>query len=188
MTRLEFGPTAVDKVTEASGAFDGVEEFRDPKGQGGVGQAKRKATAGSRMLTAIAAGTALAPLGVPWTARDDSTAPRPAEIQQDVRDLAREWRNAQRALATRFAAQRDDLHREESDLVAKKFESGLTEEEARRLDYVRWHIHMVEDAELGPSLDALDRLAAINEKLAATIQAIGRQVRRAPVTGRRSRR
>jgi len=118
-----------------------------------------------------------------------ATTPSIGERQDNLGDRALQVREAGRVLATRaYAPHAADLYAEKAALVLNKHVRGLTNEEERQLDYLLWKIHMVEDAEVGPSLDRLERLAQIHESLAETMKAIGKRVSTAPKTGRRGRR
>ncbi|MCA9589932.1 MAG: hypothetical protein KC657_31730 [Myxococcales bacterium] len=86
---------------------------------------------------------------------------------------------AGRALAARVSdEQRTRLLQEHRQLAQKKFrEGGVTLREERRLQYVRWALDRIEDAESGEQLDRLRLVAQLQERLAADIVAFKSQVR-----------
>jgi hypothetical protein len=46
---------------------------------------------------------------------------------------------------------------EYNQLARKKFDGGLTQDEERRFDYVKWQVDCIYDAEVGEDLDVLER-------------------------------
>ena len=120
---------------------------------------------------------------------DSETSPR-----ADVRDWGvpswdvRQIREANRAVVRKgLAKEYDSLMGERNALVKKKYQSILTETEARRLAYVTWQLDAIEDAQSGYVFDELEMLAEAQERLGERIEGYlqeleGRQ------SGRQSRR
>jgi hypothetical protein len=52
--------------------------------------------------------------------------------------------------------EREALLRERQELLDKQFSQTMTRRESNRLEYVRWSLDRIEDAEHGESLDALE--------------------------------
>lgn len=62
---------------------------------------------------------------------------------------------------------KEALLEERNVLVRKKFDgNGLTKSEERRLALLRWEIERIEDAEIGPDLDELEKKVEEQEKFA----------------------
>ena len=60
---------------------------------------------------------------------------------------------------TQPAEREEALHTEHAALVDRRFADGLSSVEQRRLDYVRWQIHQLQDARQGEHLDGLSQRA-----------------------------
>ncbi len=78
--------------------------------------------------------------------------------------------------------ERATLLRERQELLEKKFSQTITRRESNRLEYVRWSLDRIEDAEHGESLDAIelaishyeeikDSLLDLKEKLDESVEA-----------------
>jgi hypothetical protein len=79
-------------------------------------------------------------------------------------------RAAQRALVLATdPSVRDGYYNEHRRLVEKHFLEGLSPKEQGRLTYVGWQLERFEDAEIGPRLDKLERLAAIHRAIAEDV-------------------
>jgi hypothetical protein len=128
---------------------------------------------GSSVRTAVAIGlstlasqTSAEPMHSP-----DETVWKPVAGEvRPARSMAAELRDAQRGLALQvLAPNREALLGERVGLLGLKRNGQLSADDARRLEYVRWQLHQIEEAETGPSLDSLEKLADLHEQLASTI-------------------
>lgn len=64
-----------------------------------------------------------------------------------------------RAILKVSDAEEQGWHSERQALLEKHFASGLSGTEEKRLRYVTWHLHQIDEARLGPSLDRLEVVA-----------------------------
>jgi hypothetical protein len=73
----------------------------------------------------------------------------------------------------------------ERNSLAHKLLSGcLVEREQRRLDLVRWYLDRLEEAQLGPALDDLERVVEAQERTAAMVEGFLSQLQsQQPATG-----
>ena len=69
-------------------------------------------------------------------------------------------------------SEEDELLEERQRLLDKKFSGTLTRSEANRLSYVRWTLHRMEDARVGPVLDQIETKLLQYEKLARDIASL----------------
>jgi len=58
----------------------------------------------------------------------------------------------------------DNLLNERQRLLDKKFDGTITREDENRLEYVRWSLDRIQDAQTGPSLDALESAVTAYER------------------------
>ena len=79
------------------------------------------------------------------------------------------WRLTRQLATELLAPNLDALVRERSILLNREMERALTGEEQRRLAYVVWKLDAIEDAEMAPALDRLERLAEAQEKIARLV-------------------
>jgi hypothetical protein len=87
-------------------------------------------------------------------------------------------RIAGRLNATNVSEQeRNSLLRERQDLLDKKLSGTITSKEANRLEYVRWTLDRIEDAQHGLTLDALESSVERYEKFLADVQALQEELR-----------
>ncbi|MFH1530453.1 MAG: hypothetical protein ABIK09_06945 [Pseudomonadota bacterium] len=68
-----------------------------------------------------------------------------------------------------LAARVDALYAEHSELVDHNFSRGLSATEKRRLEFVRWNLHQIQDAKQGEQLDALGNRAREYAAFAAQV-------------------
>src|SRR6478752_10543382 len=69
------------------------------------------------------------------------------------------------------------LMTEHRRLAVKKVKEGLTPQEARSLQLIRWNLDRIEDAQVGHGLDELERSAAAHEELAREVAAFVQELR-----------
>ena len=71
-----------------------------------------------------------------------------------------------------LTANRDEpiLSSARNKLVDKQFQIGLSDEEAKRLELIRWRLDQIEDAKYGKDLDEIEWLIEREEKLQADIE------------------
>jgi len=87
-------------------------------------------------------------------------------------------RIAGRINATNVSEQeRNSLLRERQVLLDKKLGGTITGKEANRLEYVRWSLDRIEDAQHGLTLDALESSVVRYEKFLAEVQALQEELR-----------
>jgi hypothetical protein len=92
-------------------------------------------------------------------------------------------RIAGRINATAVSEQeRKSLLQERQILLDKKLSHKITSKEANRLEYVRWSLDRIEDAQYGQTLDALERSVVRYEQFLAEMQKLHEQLRQ--FTGR----
>jgi hypothetical protein len=87
-------------------------------------------------------------------------------------------RIAGRINATAVSGQeRNSLLRERQVLLDKKLSGTITRKEANRLEYVRWSLDRIEDAQYGQTLDELERSVAKYEQFLAEVRELQEQLR-----------
>lgn len=72
--------------------------------------------------------------------------------------------------------EQDQLNAEHGQLAVKVMMGQATEQELRRFEYVRWSLDRIEDALIGPYLDALDAEITAHERLSYDIDKFIRNV------------
>ena len=65
--------------------------------------------------------------------------------------------------------QYDQLMKERADLITKEYSVGLTKKEKKRLDRLQCEIEKIEEPQMSESLNRLEKLANLQEKLANTV-------------------
>ena len=89
-------------------------------------------------------------------------------------------RELTRALALRTSErERNKLYEERRTLVMKEFTQGLSGKETGRLGSITWILEQIEDAEMGPSLDALEAIADLVEAHARDLARYAKEARAA---------
>ncbi len=83
------------------------------------------------------------------------------------------------------ASEIKSLHEERQRLVAKQLDETITKTELIRLEYVRWSLDRIEDAQHGASLDELERSIAQFGKLANNLKSLHDGLQKAAATKRR---
>ena len=69
-----------------------------------------------------------------------------------------------------------DLLAERLVLLDKQYNGSITRQEQNRLEYVRWSIGRIMDAESGPPLDALESIVTAYELFASDMAKFGEQL------------
>jgi hypothetical protein len=71
----------------------------------------------------------------------------------------------------------EELLRERQRLLDKKFNRTMTRKEANRLEYVRWSLDRIEDAQHGAALEALENYVSRYEQFADELRSLERRLR-----------
>jgi len=61
------------------------------------------------------------------------------------------------------------LNEERNVLVNKMFQEKLTRVEEKRLEFIRWQLDRIDDAEIGENVDLIERLVIEHEKISKEI-------------------
>jgi hypothetical protein len=80
-------------------------------------------------------------------------------ISAPVRDRAAVKEAARSAALMTSEAEEIRMQDERGDLLEKHFSEGLSVAEEKRLRYIRWHLHRLDDAREGPAMDRLLEVA-----------------------------
>ncbi|MBI4600912.1 MAG: hypothetical protein HY721_03030 [Planctomycetes bacterium] len=75
--------------------------------------------------------------------------------------------------------------REKVELLRRKFTTGLSSRDERRLEYLVWLIDQIEDPALAESLERLEQLAAEYAEVAARVNDAAEKVTAACASGSR---
>ncbi|WP_363347932.1 hypothetical protein [Methylocystis echinoides] len=67
---------------------------------------------------------------------------------------------------------------ERAKLLDKKLGGSITKREANRLEYIRWSLERIEDARYGQSLDRLEELIIMQERMASEIHHLTKELSR----------
>jgi hypothetical protein len=118
-------------------------------------------------------------IGVPVDAPPVSSATsRLPDFGDNAEVYAVTSRIAGRINATAISEQeRNSLLRERQTLLDKKLSGTITSKEANRLEYVRWSLDRIEDAQHGQTLDALESSVVRYEQFLAEMQELQEQLR-----------
>lgn len=73
----------------------------------------------------------------------------------------------------------EGLLQERSQLLKKKFSTGLSAREQRHLTYVLWQIDRIDDARVGDHLDKMEEIAVLHTHFADTMESWLRQIEEA---------
>jgi predicted ABC-type ATPase len=93
------------------------------------------------------------------------------ENQPKIASSIQELRAANRQVTLMtMGLQEQDIAKERKQLVARKYNSGISLREERRLKYLNWQLQRIDDARIGEHLDKLEMIVQSNERLAGELR------------------
>ncbi len=92
----------------------------------------------------------------------------------ELRCLARE------ITRRKLIKKKNELIKERNSLIQKKYDSDLTGSEKNRLEFIRWQLDRIDDAEIGDQLDSYEKMAEEYKKFSYDLEKLIKTVSRGP--------